>query len=68
MKAVRIFMLERDLTFQKMADRLGVSKSYIHEVLSGTKKGLRIRQRLIDEIGFNPELVAWAEPVKKKAA
>lgn len=69
MKAVRIFLLQNDLTFQKVADHLGISKSYAHEVISGSKKALHIRQRLIDELGFPADLVGWPEErANKKAA
>lgn len=67
MLELKIFLLRKGLDQPTVARRLGVSKQYISDIFRGKRKALHIRQRMIDELGFDPALVAW-EPVKKKAA
>jgi len=64
---LRIWLLEHGLSQRAIARRLGVSPQYLNQVLLGRKPGLGIRRRLVRELGFPEDLIAY-EPDKRKAA
>jgi hypothetical protein len=58
-KRIRVFMLENDLTCRNLAKTLGISKSYVNDVLKGNVRADDIRGRLVSEAGFPAELAAF---------
>jgi len=50
-----------------IASQLGITKQYVSDIFAGKRKALRIRQRLVDELGIPAELVAWREPERRAA-
>lgn len=58
------FMRAESLTQRQLAQRLGVSASYINELLNGSKTpGLRLAIRIQDETGV--EATSWFTPSQR---
>jgi transcriptional regulator with XRE-family HTH domain len=52
-------MAANDLSGRIIADRLGISNAYLLQIFQGYTPALHMRQRLIDEIGFPPKVIAY---------
>ena len=64
---LKIFLLRNGLDQPLIASQLGITKQYVSDIFAGKRKALRIRQRLVDELGIPAELVAWREPERRAA-
>jgi antitoxin component HigA of HigAB toxin-antitoxin module len=64
---LRIFMIRNGLTCKSLAAKLGISKSYVHYILTRQRRNDEIVRRLIREFDFPAELLPQV-PVEKKAA
>jgi plasmid maintenance system antidote protein VapI len=49
---LKVAMWKRELTGRRMAKLLGISESYLSEIIHGRRKAPAIRQRLVEEFGF----------------
>jgi len=56
---LRIFMLERGLTHQKIASFLGISKSYVDDILKFRSPSRHIREALKRDLGFPSHLIDY---------
>jgi transcriptional regulator with XRE-family HTH domain len=55
-KKVRIAMIEKGIkTFSELADNLGVSVSYISDVLKENRKAIELRQKINEFLGLDGE-------------
>ncbi|HZZ78437.1 MAG TPA: hypothetical protein VFE62_07950 [Gemmataceae bacterium] len=67
-KRVRIWLIQTDFTFRRLAFLLGISKSALHFYLSGQRPlPPNIRARLVNEFGFPSELLPLDERGTKVA-
>lgn len=64
---IKIFLLRNGLDQTRVAKALGVTKQYVHDIFHGRRKALQIRHRLVQELGFPPELIAY-RPNGRRAA
>ncbi len=64
---IRIFMIRNGLTCRSLAAKLGISKSYVHYILTRQRRNDEIVRRLIQEFGF-PAALLRPMPTEKKAA
>ncbi len=67
---IRVFMIRHALSIPKISRRLGISTSYVFQVLHSKRPAKHIRQRLILELGFPSELIEYRPDTwpKRKAA
>lgn len=61
-KELHVWLILNDLSLRRISKRLGVSNTLISDALSGKRPGVRIRQRLIAEIGIPPALIEGRPP------
>ena len=54
-KQVRIALIQQDKTFKSLAEDLGISNSYLYEILKGTRKSEEQKQRIINLLGLDGE-------------
>lgn len=54
---IKVFMLQHSLTVRSAAERLGISRSYLHDILSGRYQAAEIRERATLELGFPRSLI-----------
>jgi DNA-binding Xre family transcriptional regulator len=59
---LKVFMLRNGWDQPTLARRLGITKQYLGDILHGKRKALHIRNRMIEELGFPKQLVAWNPP------
>lgn len=50
---VRKVLLERDLTLTSLASELKISVSYLSDILKGSRKGKKQKQRIADALGLD---------------
>ncbi len=56
-KQVRVWLIQNDLSYRKLGERIGIAACYLHQIISGTRPlPDRLRPRLI-ELGFPVELI-----------
>jgi transcriptional regulator with XRE-family HTH domain len=70
MIAFKIELLKRRLTAKQLADSLGISETYMSDIIIGRRKAPAIRRRLIEEFNFPPRAVEFRprNDQKRKAA
>lgn len=56
---IRVYMFRQGLSLAKIARLFGVTPPYIFQVLHSRRPALDIRQRLIRELGFPADLIAY---------
>lgn len=66
MNRIKIWMIRNGLRQSEVANRLGVSRSYLHQVLAGKRKAPHIRRKLVRVVGMPSKLVT--EPVQQRRA
>ncbi|AWC31836.1 MULTISPECIES: helix-turn-helix domain-containing protein [Bacillus] len=49
---VRTALLERELTITSLASELGISVSYLSDILKGSRKGKKQKKRIADTLGI----------------
>lgn len=54
-KQVRIALIQQDMTLKELASELGISISYVYEVISGTRKAKDKKQKIIDLLGLDAD-------------
>ncbi len=55
-KQVKIWLMQEDIKAARIARELGITRSWVSQVLSNIKPGHRVRQWLLDH-GCPPELL-----------
>ena len=54
-KQVRIALIQQDKTLTGLAEDLGISVSYLYEILKGTRKSEDQKTRIMDLLGLDKE-------------
>jgi plasmid maintenance system antidote protein VapI len=54
-KAIRHELIDRDMNMSDLADELGISVTYIYDVINDNRKATDIRQRINDFLGLDGE-------------
>lgn len=52
-KQVRIALIQQDKTLTGLAEDLGISVSYLYEILKGTRKSEEQKQKIINLLGLD---------------
>jgi transcriptional regulator with XRE-family HTH domain len=56
-KKVRHRLIDLGWTISRLADELGVSVSYVFEIMKGTRKAVDMKQKMCDLLGIEDEQV-----------
>lgn len=54
-KQVRIALIQQEKTLTGLADELGISVSYLYEIIGGTRKAEEQKQRIRTLLGLDTE-------------
>ena len=55
-KQVRIALIQQDKTLTSLAEDLGISVSYLYEILKGTRKSEEQKTRIMNLLGLDEEV------------
>jgi transcriptional regulator with XRE-family HTH domain len=58
---IKVFLLRKGLDQPTVARQLGITKQYLNDILHGKRKALHIRNRMVEELGFPPQLINWKQ-------
>jgi transcriptional regulator with XRE-family HTH domain len=66
---LRVWLIKSGMTQTALAKKVGTSQPFLSEVLQGKRIGLKLRERLINEVGMPREIAygAITEHMKKTA-
>jgi transcriptional regulator with XRE-family HTH domain len=53
--AVRVELAKRQMSIADLADALGVTPAYIHEILRGTRKAYQTKPKIYEYFGWTDE-------------
>lgn len=54
-KQVRIALIQQDMTLKSLASELGISISYLYEIIRGTRKAEEHKQKIENLLGLDTE-------------
>lgn len=58
----RVIMLKKGITITEVANQLGVTPSYVSDILRGVREGKPQRQKIVDILGMENEVQGCDSP------